>query len=100
MACLIDTGASVSLLHNAVFRQICRDSGRVRLLKPTSALFTVSGAPIKVYGKTDVHFEGLGNLTMLVVGGIRHQCILGDDALAANKAVVDYERKCLSWQGR
>ena len=100
ITCLIDTGASVSLLHNVVYKQICSDSGRVRLLKPATALFTVSGAPIKVHGKTEVHFKGLGNLAVLVVDGIKHQCIVGDVALAANGAVVDYARQLLWWQGR
>ena len=98
--CLIDTGASVSLLHNAVFKRICKDTGRSRLLKPAPLLYDVSGSPIHVFGRTEVQLDVFGNLNMLVVDGIAHQCIIGDDALAAGKALVDYDRHLLTWKGK
>ena len=100
MNCLIDTGACVSLLRYDVFIEICNRSGRSRLLGPAPALFTVSGAPIKVHGKTEVVFEVLGSLPMLIVEGTIHQCILGDDALSASRAVLNYSTRELIWKGK
>ena len=98
--CLIDTGASISLLHNAVFKKICEDTGRTRLLKPAPLLFDVSGSQIKVYGKTEIPLDMFGNLDVVVVDGIAHHCIIGDDILTAGRALVDYDKYILTWKGK
>ena len=100
MKCLVDTGASVSLLRRDVFNEICDRSNRSKLLRPAPALCTISGGPIKVFGKTEIEFEELGSLPMLVVDGILHQCVFGDDVLFANRAILNYEKKELLWKGK
>ena len=98
--CLIDTGACVSLLHKVVFDKICKVSGRSKLLKSAPPIYNVSGKPITVFGKTEVDLGKLGSLPVIVVGGITHECILGDDALSMGKAVLNYVDSTLRWKDK
>ena len=58
----------------------------------------MSGRSIPVVGKTEVTFKELGTLPVIVVEGILHECIIGDDALTLGKAVLDYECRTLKWK--
>ena len=98
--CLIDTGACVTLLHRVAFKRICSATGRTRLLQPAPPLYNVSGKPIIALGRTEMEFKELGCLPVIVVEGITHECILGDDALSIGKAVLNYDSSILQWKGR
>ena len=98
--CLIDTGTCVSLQHKVVFDRICKGSGRSKFLKPAPPINNVSGKPITVFGKTEMDLGKLGSIPIIVVGGITHDCIPGDDALSTGKAVLNYIDSTLRWKDK
>ena len=98
--CLIDTGACVSLLHKDIFSEICYASGHSTLLQQAPPIYTVSGKPITVYGCTEVEFGELGCLPVIIVEGIIHEGIIGNDILERGKAVVNYDTLTLKWKGK
>ena len=46
-----------------------------------------------------MEFKELGCLPVIVVEGITHECILGDDALSTGKAILNYDHSACGGRG-
>ena len=94
---LVDTGACVTILHKRVFDKLCRCTGRTRLLKPTCFVYSVCGQKMDVLGKTQIKIDNAEVIEVMIVRGISHDMILGNDALMKGKGIIDYPKKTLTW---
>ena len=92
---LLDTGASRTILRRSEFNLICKTLGRTPILSKTINLCAVTGHPIKVLGSTEINEAQLGPISVIVVEGIQHACILGRDVLKDKQAVIDYQNGAL-----
>ena len=78
---LIDTGASKTLLQQHIMETIASFAGQTLILSPTNTLVAVTGHNIEVKGETEVNVEEIGPVAVVIVGSMRHDCILGWDQL-------------------
>ena len=69
-------------------------------MQPAPLILNVSGKPITVFGKTEVKLKVLGNLPMIEVEEIVHECILGDNELSSYRAILDYDNQMVQWKGK
>ena len=84
--CLVDTGSSVTLMQEDIYKQVCTDAKRPEWLSTATPLYSVSGGNLKVVGKTDFKFDNCKPQEILIVKDIIHKCILGIDFLSKAKA--------------
>ena len=84
--CLVDTGSSVTLMREDIYKQVCTDAKRPEWLSTATPLYSVSGGNLKVVGKTDFKFDNCKPQEILIVKDIIHKCILGIDFLSKAKA--------------
>ena len=93
---LLDTGATVSVLSEEVWRK----SLRISKLSPVSeTLTTANGDIITVLGETNVRlclgeFEGDWNL--IIAQGLTHDCILGSDFFQHHRCQICYDTRTFS----
>ena len=84
--CLVDTGSSVTLMREDIYKQVCTDAKRPEWLSTATPLYSVSGGNLKVVGKTDFKFDNCKPQEIFIVKDIIHECILGIDFLSKAKA--------------
>ena len=94
---MVDSGASRTVVRRLEFDTLCKISGRRPILKPCVDLCGVTGTGIKVYGKTELKFDNVGVLEVIIVDDIGRGMILGRDAMRANRAKIDYDNGVLIW---
>jgi hypothetical protein len=89
--CLVDTGATVSLVNKNIVQ------GHIRECKLRAQ--GVGGENLHVIGMTDIHVRvnGLNVVHTFVVVNMQNQCIFGADFLKANGMVVNIAQELLSW---
>ena len=94
--CLIDTGATLSILSLKAWDVISQSSSN-ELKKFSMQVFTASGSQIEVKGKATVIIEicGVQCVTEIVVADIDMDAILGLDFLKANSCRLDIENNTL-----
>ena len=92
--CLLDTGSTISILHQSVFDSL---SG-VKLVKTSTQARTASKDPLPLSGRTTVKFE-LGGISHMipffVSDAIDTPCLLGLDFLQHVTCVIDLRRRVL-----
>jgi hypothetical protein len=97
ISALIDTGADLSLLRYDVFRDFCQLNDRVQLVKNYPRLTDVHGNDMQVIGVANLDLGSGVRIDVVVVLGIKHEMILGAEALHKGLAVIDYGKKHLKW---
>ena len=97
---LIDTGAARSLMADSVFQDICAKTNRPSLLKPSGVVCGLGGKPLDVLGETELLIGEAGPVSIMVTRGLPHQLLLGSDAIAAGRGILDYENKSVQWYGQ
>ena len=88
VCCLIDTGSSVTLMRENVYRYLCGKLKRPVFLQPAKQLCTVTGNAIKVIGKTELKFDKCEPVEVIIVKDIIVDCILGIDFLSKARATL------------
>ena len=96
---LVDTGACRSLLHVDAWKDLCRQAHRSMHLVPGTNLRTLNGGVIESLGRTVVRILGK-DLEVFVVKSMKHDLLLGDDALEALGAVIDFRNNTVSFMGK
>lgn len=91
----MDTGACTSLLRLDVWQKL-RCKGPLR--KPDE-IVTINDSPVTLLGKCEIKFDNTKPIPVSVIRDMRHQFILGSDALSMGQAKIDYQHKTLSWFG-
>ena len=99
---MVDTGASVSLLHADIWRRLTADCNLV-LEAWHRKLIGVEGSPLSVLGTANLGV-GLGGITVqsdfLVAAGLSSDAIIGLDFLEKHEAVINLGQGVLHLKGR
>ena len=93
--CLLDSGASASLIKYDVFKRI---KNKPKLEKNKANLQAVDGTLLNVLGRVRLNFKTKGepvNQYFYVVDGMNRNIILGQDFLVDNGIRVYYDLGCL-----
>ncbi len=87
--CLIDTGASLSIVSRKTWDNIKASCPELTVFKPP--IFTASGKQVDVQGQTQAIFElsGVKSITEIIIADIDIDVILGLDFLKANTCQID-----------
>ena len=101
MQCLIDTGATLTILSIDMWESIKPCSAQV-LERYDGNVFTASGAPVEIKGKTTVSIEidGMHCPCKVVVANIDLDLILGLDFFKAHNCQIDIAKNVLMIQGK
>ena len=94
---LVDTGCTVTLISDRVFRQIPEDN-RPELLPPTKLLSSADGTRLKALGETVINIT-VGQKTVphrSVIAEISNDGLLGMDFLKEHEFHIDFKRNQLS----
>ena len=95
---LVDTGAARSVIDYKLFVKICRRLGRQPLTtKSNTELSSFTGDKLSVYGTAQLHVDGVGSVSFVVVSGGNHNVILGIDQLRKGNACIDLTANTLKW---
>ena len=99
--CLIDTGATLSIISIKAWDIISQNSS-MTLQTFKSGIYTASGSPIDVKGKISVMVEvgGIKCVTEMVVADIDIDAILGLDFLKSNNCQLDMDGDTLLIKGK
>ena len=93
---MVDTGAACCVIRKDIFTKLCNQQHRSALLKPARKLCSVNDGELKTHGETEIKFEGLPPVNVVVVSDVRQEFILGGDVLQAGKAKINYEDRVMS----
>lgn len=63
-------------------------------------MLAVNGSPINVLGEIQVKFKDARPIPSMIVESMRHECLIGADALYMGNAKIDYETKEVVWFGK
>lgn len=85
------------MLRRKEFINICRDTRRQPILKPSVELCSLTGHSLDVLGETELSEERGGALKVIVVEGLPHAAILGMDALEGN-SIINMYTNVLDWR--
>ena len=97
--CLIDTGSSVTLMRENIYRDLCHKLRRPAFLQPCNGLCTVTGNSIAVVGKTELKFDKCEPVEIVIVKDIIMDCILGIDFLAKARAKLCFGERTVQLFG-
>jgi predicted aspartyl protease len=100
ISALIDTGADLSLLRYDVFKQIRKLNDRIQLIKNFPRLTDVHGNDLHVLGVANLTIGDNITIDVVIVNGVKHEMILGAEALDKGGAVIDYGKGHLKWYGK
>ena len=92
---LIDTGASTSLLRQDVWQSLTGN----KILKKCDKIYAVNGTELDVSGTTEIKFDKACPISVIIMRSMRHQCIIGADALRNGHAILDYYKATMRWYG-
>ena len=96
---IVDTGAARSLINHATWTKLCQAEGHMPILRKTDIkLQTLSGELVSVLGKTYVMIYGKP-IVVYVYKNLKHDLLLGDDALQNLNASIHYASRTLVLQG-
>ena len=88
---LVDTGSSVTLLHEKVWEEAVQ--GRRKLQPSAGPVKAVNGENLPICGQAEVSFqvhgEYVGVHKVLVVKEMIQECLLGTDFLEKGHCVID-----------
>ena len=97
--CVVDTGASVSLISNKEWQFLCNDSGV--LLRSDIVAEAANNSPIGILGKTvlsvDVEGKQQCNQEFYVANDMMNAIIFGLDWLLSCSCVIDIEKLLISF---
>ena len=94
LRCLIDTGASISLIHKRSFKTL----KSVNLNKSSISLQSASGDAIRVLGKANLDVKINSPMikhTYIIVGNLSRNAIIGKDFLSANSCRIYFDLNCI-----
>ena len=94
---LVDTGSSVTLLHEKLWKQAT--NGRMRLSPVTSSVMAVNGESLVVSGQADVSLQigdHGGMHCVLVIRDMTQECLLVTDFLQRYHCVIDLAQRTLT----
>ena len=97
---LVDTGSSVTLLHENVWKAAVR--GQKQLSPAKYPVMAVNGESLVLSGQGDVLLkvgEHVGVHSVLVVKEMTQECLLGTDYLERHNCVIDLGRRTLTIAG-
>ncbi|MCG8076675.1 MAG: retroviral-like aspartic protease family protein, partial [Candidatus Thiodiazotropha taylori] len=99
--CLVDTGATLTLLSIPMWESL-RPCSSPTLEKYEGNVFTASGTPLEIKGKTSVFIEinGMHCLCKVVVASIDLDLILGLDFFRDHNCLIDVSTNTLTIQGK
>ena len=99
--CLIDTGASLTILSKKAMEIISQNS-KIQLEPFHSKLFTASGEKVSVHGKTRVLLELCGQQSIIdvTIADIDIDVIIGLDFLKENECQLDLVNNILNCRGK
>lgn len=99
--CLVDTGATLTLLSIGMWESLKPCSSPI-LEKYEGNVFTASGTPLEVKGKTSVFIEinGIHCLCKVVAASIDLDLILGLDFFKGHNCQIDVSKNTLTIQGK
>lgn len=99
---LVDTGATVSLLQERVWKQVVGEQGIQDLQKVETAVQSVNGQSLKMHGIAELDVR-LGEFEtkhkFLITTEIGTECILGMDFLALYGCVINCHENLLTLPG-
>ena len=98
---LVDTGSSVTLLHENVWKAAVRGQKQLSPAK-YHAVMAVNGESLVLSGQGDVLLkvgEHVGVHSVLVVKEMTQECLLGTDFLERHNCVIDLGRRTLTIAG-
>ena len=96
---LVDTGSSVTLVHEKVWNDISQDR---KLLTPHCPVMAVNGDSLSLCGQIDLDLmvgKHVRTHTVLVVREMTQECLLGTDFLEQYGCVVDLGRRTMIMLG-
>ncbi len=93
----MDTGASRTLLRRKEFLNICKDTRRQTILRPSVELCSLTGHALDVKGETELMEDQGGSVKVIVVDGLSHAAILVVDVLG-KEAIINFEEQNLKWR--
>ncbi|KAL5500047.1 hypothetical protein EMCRGX_G011541 [Ephydatia muelleri] len=96
---LVDTGSSVTLVHEKVWNDISQDR---KLLTPQCPVMAVNGDSLSLCGQIDLDLmvgKHVRTHTVLVVREMTQECLLGTDFLEQYGCVVDLGRRTMIMLG-
>ena len=96
---LVDTGSSVTLLHERVWNDI---AGGKKLNASQCPVMAVNGESLSLCGQTKVDLKvgrHVRNHTVLVVQGMTQECLLGTDFLEQYQCVIDVRGRTMVMEG-
>ena len=96
---LVDTGSSVTLVHEKVWNDISQDR---KLLTPQCPVMAVNGDSLSLCGQIDLDLmvgKHVRTHTVLVVREMTQECLLGTDFLEQYGCVVDLGRRTIIMLG-
>ena len=101
MKCLIDTGASVSVLHPSLYHKMAKKK-QPQLIQTDSKLYMADGEPVDICGKAifDVDLNGYIYSQQMSVAEIEAPAVLGYDFLKSHNCLLDIGRSRLNLDGR
>ena len=88
---LVDTGAEVSLINYKVFQNLKQ---KPKIRPPPSSLHCANGGPLHIKGVTELNFklgEEMFTHTFYVVTNLFRNCLLGNDFLEKEGAVINLQ---------
>ena len=96
---LVDTGSSVTLLHERVWNDI---AGGKKLNASQCPVMAVNGESLSLCGQTKVDLKvgrHVRNHTVLVVQGMTQECLLGTNFLEQYQCVIDVRGRTMVMEG-
>ena len=97
--CLIDTGASCSIIRKDIFEEICNNSYRPMIVGKSKPLRSVYGNLLKTNGIIRMKFDEFQHpITLIVSEEIAYKCIIGSDIL--NECDILGSRKTLIYRNK
>jgi len=87
-------------MADTVFGQVCTRLNRPALLKRTGTICGLGGKTLDVRGETELLVPDAGPINVMVTRCLPHQILLGSDAIAAGRGVMDYDRGIFHWYGQ
>ena len=96
---LVDTGSSVTLLHERVWNHI---AGGKKLNASQCPVMAVNGESLSLCGQTKVDLmvgRHIRSHTVLVVQGMTQECLLGTDFLEQYQCVIDVRGRTMTIEG-
>lgn len=101
MKCLIDTGASVSVLHLSTYQQMLNHN-RPQLCKSNTTLYMANGAPVEVHGSGifNININGHIYRQQMSVAEIEAPAVIGYDFLKNQNCQIDIGKSRLNLDGK